>query len=139
MAHIRQKNSVGTNSYTIVDLTGYVGELEDHQTIVNNPDLFEISEDAIPESHQLVNPSYEIASVKKLQLKLALIDFGIMPTSVVAAINQIEDVVVRETLLTLLSDADFFEKYDERLISMATSLGLNSAQTDVLFRLASTK
>jgi len=138
-SHIRQINSVGTNSYTIVDLTGYVGELTVHPTIVNNPDLFEISEDAIPESHQKVNPSYEIASVKKLQLKLALIEFGIMPSSVVSTINQIENVAIKETFLTLWNDADFFERYDEKLISMATALGLSSAQTDALFRLASMK
>ena len=60
MIHIRQKNSVGTNSYTVVDLTRYVGELETHPTIINNPDLFEISEDDIPLQHQYVNPSYEI-------------------------------------------------------------------------------
>ena len=57
MIHIRQINSVGTNSYTVVDLTGYVGELENHPTIVNNPDLFEISDSDIPEQHQYVNPS----------------------------------------------------------------------------------
>ena len=60
MIHIRQINSVGTNSYTIVDLTGYSGDLENHPTIINNPDLFEISDDDIPQQHQYVNPSYEI-------------------------------------------------------------------------------
>jgi hypothetical protein len=42
MRHIRQINSVGTDSYTIV-----IAEepLEDHPSIVEHPDLFEISED----------------------------------------------------------------------------------------------
>lgn len=77
-------------------------------------------------------------SVKKLQLKLALIQFGIMPSSVLSAINQIEVLSVRETFLTLWNDADFFERNDEKLISMATALGLSSNLIDELFTLAST-
>lgn len=49
MRHIRQINSVGTESYTVV-----IAEepLEEHPSIVDNPTLFEISEDEIPELHQ---------------------------------------------------------------------------------------
>jgi hypothetical protein len=52
MRHIRQINSVGTNSYTVV-----IAEepLEQHPSIVNHSDLFEISEDDIPEIHQYLN------------------------------------------------------------------------------------
>ena len=52
MRHIRQINSVGTDSYTVV-----IAEepLENHQSIVDNPTLFEISEDDIPEIHQYLN------------------------------------------------------------------------------------
>jgi hypothetical protein len=136
MRHIRQINSVGTNSYTVV-----VAEepLEEHLSIVLHPDLFEISEDEIPKEHQFVNPSFTIKSVTKLQLKLALIDFGIMPSSVLFAINQIQNETVRETFLTLWTDAVFFERNDSSLISMAGALGLKSEQIDALFRLASTK
>ena len=51
MKHIRQINSVGTDSYTVV-----VAEepLEQHQSIVNHPDLFEISEDEFPAYIQYV-------------------------------------------------------------------------------------
>lgn len=55
MKHIRQINSVGTNSYTIVNLDNYVGELENHPILVKYSDLFEISEDNIPEYVQYVN------------------------------------------------------------------------------------
>jgi hypothetical protein len=136
MRHIRQINSVGTNSYTVV-----VAEepLEEHLSIVLHPDLFEISEDEIPKEHQFVNPSFTIESVTKLQLKLALIDFGIMPSSVLFAINQIQNETVREMFLTLWTDAVFFERNDPSLISMASTLGLKSEQIDGLFRLASTK
>lgn len=56
MRHIRQINSVNTDSYTVV-----IAEepLELHPSIVNNPDLFEISEDEIPEIHQYLN--YEVS------------------------------------------------------------------------------
>lgn len=52
MRHIRQINSVGTDSYTVVIANE---PLEDHLSIVQHPDLFEISEDEIPEIHQFLN------------------------------------------------------------------------------------
>jgi hypothetical protein len=136
MRHIRQINSVNTNSYTVV-----LAEepLEKHQSVVLHPDLFEVSDSDIPEDCQFVNPTFTIESVTKLQLKLALIDFGIMPSSVLLAINQIENATVRETFLTLWSDAVYFELNDPSLISMAGTLGLTSVQVDALFILASTK
>lgn len=136
MRHIRQINSVGTNSYTVVVAQE---PLEEHPSVVLHPDIFEISEDEIPEDYQFVNPDFRIDSVTKLQLKLALIDFGIMPSSIILAINQIENIPVRETFLTLWSDAVFFERNDPSLISMAGALGLKSEQIDSLFRLAITK
>ena len=120
-------------------MTGYVGSLEQHPTIVNNPDLFEISDSAIPESHQKVNPTYSIDSVKNMQLRLALIDFGIMPSAVDSAIDSMPNGSVKEVFHTLWNYAVIFERNDEKLISMATALGLTSVQTDALFRLASTK
>lgn len=136
MRHIRQKNSVGTNSYTVVVAQE---PLEQHPSVILYPDLYEVSDSEIPEFHQFSNPIYEIESVTKLQLKLALIDFGIMPSSVLLAINQIENVTVRETFLTLWNDAVFFERNYPGLISMAGTLGLTSEQVDALFRLAITK
>lgn len=52
MRHIRQINSVGTNSYTVV-----IAEepLESHRSIVTNPTVFEISEDELPEFVQYVD------------------------------------------------------------------------------------
>lgn len=52
MKHIRQISSVGTDSYTIVNTNGWVLPLEDHLSIVEHPDLFEITEDPIPEQYQ---------------------------------------------------------------------------------------
>jgi hypothetical protein len=59
MQHIRQKNSVNTESYTVVITDGYGGvnepPLTDHPSIVEHPELFEISSDEIPQSHQFLN------------------------------------------------------------------------------------
>lgn len=49
MKHIRQINSVGTDSYTVVITDNYVGNLEDHPILTQFPNDFEISEDELPE------------------------------------------------------------------------------------------
>ena len=52
MRHIRQINSVGTNSYTVVVAQE---PLESHRSVVNYPTLFEISEDELPAYIQYVD------------------------------------------------------------------------------------
>ena len=52
MKHIRQINSIGTDSYTIVVTTDWTLPLEEHPSVVEHPELFEISEDEIPVEHQ---------------------------------------------------------------------------------------
>jgi hypothetical protein len=54
MRHIRQINSVGTNTYTVVVTEGWMLPLEDFPAIVDNPESFEISEDEIPINHQFL-------------------------------------------------------------------------------------
>ena len=54
MKHIRQINSVGTNSYTVVNIDNYVGELENHLIFIAFPNTFEISEEELPEYVQYV-------------------------------------------------------------------------------------
>jgi hypothetical protein len=52
MKHIRQINSVYTNSYTVVVTDDWNQPLEEHPSVVEHPELFEISEDVIPVKHQ---------------------------------------------------------------------------------------
>lgn len=52
MKHIRLTNSVGTNTYTVVITEGWELPLEQHPSVVEHPELFEISENEIPEQHQ---------------------------------------------------------------------------------------
>lgn len=57
MEHIRQKLEItGRNleAYTVVDTNGWVLPLNEHPSIVEYPDLFEISNDEIPEIHQIL-------------------------------------------------------------------------------------
>ena len=59
MKHIRQKidiaNRVNEIAYTVVVTTGWTLPLEDHPSIVEHPELFEISEDEIPNNAQYLN------------------------------------------------------------------------------------
>ena len=52
MRHIRQINTIGQEYYGVV-----IAEepLEEHASIVEHPELFEISEDEIPIKHQFLN------------------------------------------------------------------------------------
>jgi len=49
MRHIRYTQTVGTDSYTVI-----VAEepLEQHISIVQHPELFDITEDELPEKYQ---------------------------------------------------------------------------------------
>jgi hypothetical protein len=58
MQHIRQKIDLtarGAIAYTVVNTEGWALPLEQHPSIVEHPELFEITEDAIPENFQILN------------------------------------------------------------------------------------
>jgi hypothetical protein len=58
MEHIRQKIDLanrGEQAYTVVNTEGWTLPLSEHPSIVNHPDLFEISTDEIPENFQILN------------------------------------------------------------------------------------
>jgi hypothetical protein len=56
MEHIRQKINLALKgveiAYTVVDTTGWTLPLNEHPSIVEHPDLFEISNDEIPNNAQ---------------------------------------------------------------------------------------
>lgn len=52
MVHIRQKGTETTNSYTIVKTDNWNKPLEQHPSIVEHPELFEIVDCEIPEDIQ---------------------------------------------------------------------------------------
>jgi len=57
--HIRQKNNVTNKgieiAYTVVVTTDWNLPLNQHPSIVEHPELFEITEDVIPEDAQYLN------------------------------------------------------------------------------------
>ena len=54
MKHIVQINSIGTSLYTLVNTDNYIGDLENHPLVINQPETFRISEDDIPNIVQYV-------------------------------------------------------------------------------------
>jgi hypothetical protein len=64
MKHIRQINSVNTNTYTIVDLSNYFGVMENHPIFLAFPNAFEIAENELPDFIQYV--SFEIEELNKI-------------------------------------------------------------------------
>lgn len=54
MKHIVQINSIGTSLYTLVNTDNYIGELENHPLVINEPETFRVSEDEIPNIVQYV-------------------------------------------------------------------------------------
>ena len=55
MEHIRQTSTVGTDCYTVVVTTDWVLPLNEHPSIVEHPELFEISTDEISTNFQYLN------------------------------------------------------------------------------------
>jgi hypothetical protein len=59
MQHIRQKINLANKgveiAYTVVDTTDWAFPLNEHPSIVEHPDLFEISNDVIPDNAQYLN------------------------------------------------------------------------------------
>ena len=64
MKHIRQINSINTNTYTIVLLDNYDGIMEEHPIFNAFPNAFEISENELPEFVQYV--SFDIQELNEI-------------------------------------------------------------------------
>ena len=61
MKHIRQINSIGTKSYIIVITTGFETNLQNHPSILEHPEVFEISNNEIPKEITYLNYQSENA------------------------------------------------------------------------------
>jgi len=59
MEHIRQKIDIANKgieiAYTVVNTSDWMLPLSQHPSIVEHPELFEISEDVIPDNAQYLN------------------------------------------------------------------------------------
>ena len=61
MRHIRQINTVDTDSYAIVISTGFETNLEKHPSIFEHPEVFEISDNEITKEITYLNYQSENA------------------------------------------------------------------------------
>jgi hypothetical protein len=64
MEHIRQKldlTSRSTSAYTVVNTDGWTSPLSEHPSMLEHPEIFEISNDEIPENFQILN--YQSSSI----------------------------------------------------------------------------
>lgn len=73
------------------------------------------------------------------QLRLALIDIGIMPSSVTAAINTIPYPTVREQALIEWEYASYYERSSPTVVAIGSILQLTPAQVTQLFNAAKLK
>jgi hypothetical protein len=73
------------------------------------------------------------AEVTNAQIRAALIDFGVMPSVVMGAINAIADEPTREKARAWWEYANVMRRDNPLLNSMAAQLGMSSAQVDALF------
>ena len=132
MAHIRQKNSVGTNSYTIVDLTGYIGDLTVHPTIVNHPDLFEISDSEIPEQHQIVNPSYEVPQEVALWQIMAILNILGLEQTILTALESLSE-PTKSVVARFMKHGTIVERNSNTIVMIQQVIGFDNTQMDNLF------
>jgi len=82
MEHIRQ---IDTETYTVINLNGYEGDLDNHPTITEYPELFEISEDEIPENAQYLNPVIKTKLETEIEKQLKRRQDGILITAQITA------------------------------------------------------
>jgi len=73
-------------------------------------------------------------SVSARQIRLWLINNGIQLIQVENAINNIQDLIIRETVKVEWEYAPYVERNHPMLIPLAQALGLSEAQVDQAFR-----
>ena len=81
----------------------------------------------------LINPPVP-ESVSARQIRLWLINNGIQLAQVENAINNIEDLITRETVKVEWEYAPYVERNHPMLVPLAQALGLSESQVDQAFR-----
>lgn len=87
------------------------------------------TEEEISEANAVQVPT----QVPNMNFRLALIDFGIMPSQIDAAIDGMTNQILKEKFQTLWNFSNWLERADQSLIYMATEFGINSDQLDTIF------
>jgi hypothetical protein len=96
-------------------------------------------ENAIWNNGSWLIPQIEIPqTISARQIRLWLINHNFSLSQIELAINNIEDLLIRETVRIEWEYAPYVERSHPWLIPLAQSLGLNEEQIDQAFREAST-
>jgi len=89
--------------------------------------------ESLPFEIEEMNKPKVPVQVHNHKLRLALIHFETMPSSIDLAIDSMTDGMAKEQLFTLWNYAPMLERSDSNLIYMATQFGITSEQLDQIF------
>ena len=130
MRHIRQINSVGTNSYTVVVAQE---PLESHRSIVNYPTLFEISEDELPAYIQYVDvPPITVPYEVQLWRIRTVLKFMQLETQIESAIDAMPE--PSKTAATYIwKFGTTVERASQTVLLLQSALQMTNEQVDDLF------
>ena len=138
MKHIRQINSVGTDSYTVVITDTYIGDLENHPILAQFPNSFEVSEDELPGYIQYVMYSeptvpYEV-QLWRIRTVLKLMQ---LETQIESAIDAMPE--PSKTAATYIwKFGTTVERASQTVLLLQSVLQLTDEQVDDLFIQANT-
>jgi hypothetical protein len=76
--------------------------------------------------------------VSNQQLRLALIEWGIMPSAILAQLQALPEGAQKEKALAAWEYANYFRRDHPLVLTLAGQMGLTAAQVDALFILAET-
>lgn len=92
----------------------------------------------LPRPEPIPAPEPVPATVSNQQLRLALIDAGIMPSAILAQLQAMPSGAAKEKALAAWEYANEFRRDHPLVTALSAQLGLTSAQVDSLFRSAAT-
>lgn len=93
---------------------------------------------ALPRPEPIPAPEPVPQAVSNQQLRLALIDAGIMPSAILAQLQAMPAGAAKEKALAAWEYANEFRRDHPLVTALSAQLGLTSAQVDSLFRSAAT-
>jgi hypothetical protein len=130
MRHIRQINSVGTDSYTVVVAQE---PLESHRSIVNYPTLFEISEDELPAYIQYVDmPPLTVPDEVQLWRIRTVLKLMQLETQIESAIDAMPE--PSKTAATYIwKFGTTVERASQTVLLLQSALQMTNEQVDDLF------
>jgi hypothetical protein len=130
MRHIRQINSVGTDSYTVVVAQE---PFEEHPSVVLHPDLFEISDSDIPEKHQFGSFNYNEVpfEVALWRIRVILKIMG-LETIIETALESLPE-PTKTGAKYIWQFGTVIERQSQTVLMLQQVLGMTNEQLDEMF------